>query len=85
MLACIGRMNELEQLFAKRGERKLIGPGAVVADHAHDGLSVMKNQPGVAFKFGPMAVASLRTALGMPDPLHQTLLDAQSTTAGFSL
>jgi len=85
MYASLGRMKELEELLADRGPQTPMGPGAIVADHAADGLSVMKSNPGIAFKCGPFAVASVRKALNLPEAVHQTLVDAQSTSAGFSL
>ena len=85
MDARLGRMTELEALlkpFRNRGSEKI--------NEARDALWMMKNQPEISFRCGPLALQSIirsdkRLLASTPVSGMQALFNSASTTNGFSL
>jgi len=81
----LGESTEVARLLLENQHRKFTGPGGVLVNHAQDALGVMTGLPETAFKCGPMALASVRKVMNLPEAYHETLHEAASTSAGFSL
>ncbi|MBI3867394.1 MAG: hypothetical protein HY299_02600 [Verrucomicrobia bacterium] len=70
----LGRMTELEALLKSVEKRTFIGGTSERINIASDSLWMMRNQPGVSFKCGPMALQSILRS-------DQQLLVSRSTNA----
>jgi RHS repeat-associated protein len=81
----LGRMDDLKHLFDETKGRGLIGSGAELAQSAREGYQIMKTHPTVAFKCGPFALDSIRTATKNRHPRSAIVEGAMSTTKGTSL
>jgi YD repeat-containing protein len=66
MHARLGHSEQLAALFAEIGERALTGPATELQTGAKEGLWMMRNEPGVAYLCGPMALKNLLLAKGVP-------------------
>lgn len=79
MHARLGHAREVEKLLAELGERKLIGGASEAVAGAREGLWTMKNNPGIAYLCGPMALKSL---LGLGQPNRETMSIVSSIRSG---
>jgi len=66
MHARLGHAERLAALFDEVGDRGLTGPATEARDGAREGLWSMRNEPGVAYLCGPMALKNLLLALSTP-------------------
>jgi hypothetical protein len=66
MHARLGHADEVAALFEEIGERPLTGPATETRTGAKEGLWIMRNDPGVAYLCGPMALKNLLLAQGVP-------------------
>jgi len=81
----LGRMDEIERLLNSTGSRPLGGPAGQRVVDAREALWSMKNQPQVAFRCGPLALRSIRIALGLPGSSDAEIWKSASTQQGCSL
>jgi RHS repeat-associated protein len=66
MHARLGHSDQLAALLGEVGERGLTGPATEAETGAKEGLWAMRNNPGVAYLCGPMALKNLLLAQGTP-------------------
>lgn len=83
--ARLGRADTLDQLQSELGERSLRGPAAELLAGARDGLWLMRNRPGEAFRCGPGALQCILAHQSPSGVINETLRAAQSTAQGLSL
>jgi len=81
----LGRTGELKKFFEETKGRGFIGTGAERVQAAKEGYQIMKTHPTVAFKCGPFALDSIRTAGKNRHPRSKMVEGATSTTKGTSL
>ena len=85
MHARLGHSDELTALLAETKDRDLIGSANAMRDGAKQGLWLMRNQPGVAFLCGPMALENLLHAEGATPASVSFINDYRSGTHGVTL
>lgn len=88
MNARIGRVTEVEPLLAAAEARTLMGAARVKIESAAEGVWMMRHQPGISFRCGPYALASLAHEQTTPEALKKTaafLAKTQSPLTGFSI
>jgi RHS repeat-associated protein len=86
MLTRLGRMDAITEAFAATQGRVFTASAQVLIDHAKEGLWLMQNRPGGAFKCGPFAVGNLLKAQNLfTRQTSELIREAQSTSAGTSL
>jgi RHS repeat-associated protein len=85
MHARIGHADRLAGLFDELGDRQLSGPASEAHDGARQGLWKMRNEPGVAYLCGPMALKNLLTELGAAFEQTRFLDDYRSGPQGVTL
>ncbi len=84
MLARIGEKERLEEVLDVASARALKDSAEILMSSNREALWMMKNNPGVAFRCGPLALSSICKTLNIPIP--QGYLDStRSTASGFSL
>ncbi|HEY5793055.1 MAG TPA: cysteine peptidase family C39 domain-containing protein, partial [Chthoniobacterales bacterium] len=83
--SALGRMEVLEPLLQAEKERTFLGSAWPRVQAAEGALGEMKNRPDFCFKCGPYALANVREALGMKEPLAPAITEAKSGPEGFSL
>ena len=83
--ARLGRYDSLEKLFAELGNRDVHGPATEKLTGAREGLSIMRNEPGIAFRCGPMALDRIRAAGSQSDAFDPMIVGTHSTQRGLSL
>ncbi|MEW6735316.1 MAG: RHS repeat-associated core domain-containing protein [Acidobacteriota bacterium] len=83
--ARLGRYDRLEALFAELDKRELRGSAAEKVVFAREGLWLMNNEPGNAFRCGPMALDRIRAYESADKSYHPLILAARSTRKGMSL
>lgn len=83
--ARLGRYERLERLLAEVGDRDVHGPATEKLTAAREGLSLMRNEPGMAFRCGPMALDRIRAAANPADAFHPKIANTLSTRRGTSL
>ena len=66
MHARLGHADRLAALLDEVGERPVSGPATEALAGAKEGLWVMRNEPGIAYLCGPMALKNLLLAQGVP-------------------
>jgi len=81
----LGRMDELERLLSSTGNQPLPGQASQRVVDAREALWDMKNRPQIAFRCGPMALRSIRIALGLPGSSDTEIFKSASTQRGCSL
>ena len=64
MNARLGRMDEMQALLKAIEQRPVMGPAAGRADNARSALWMMQHRPEISFRCGPLALRSIRLALG---------------------
>lgn len=82
MHARLGHADELEALFKDMGNRKVTGSATEILTGAHDGLWMMRHDPGVSYLCGPMALKNLLMAQGSTPKDVQFLDDYRSGPHG---
>ena len=81
MHARLGHADRLEELFEEVGGRAVTGPATEALAGAKEGLWQMRNNPGVAYLCGPMALKNLLLAQGT-DANRVAFLDAYRSPQG---
>ena len=81
----LGRMNELEALLKSVEHRAFIGGATERISLAREALWMMKYQPGVSFRCGPLALQSIKRSLNRNEPGDMAIFNSASTQQGFSL
>lgn len=81
MHARLGHADRLAELFDEVGERAVTGPATEALAGAREGLWQMRNNPGVAYLCGPMALKNLLLARGTPAD-KTAFLDAYRSPQG---
>lgn len=85
MHARLGHMTELDLLFRSAEGRVFTGAATERITEAREGLHMMRTEPGVSFRCGPLALHRIQTALD-PQGVRTDLVHAsKSPTEGFSL
>jgi hypothetical protein len=85
MHARLGHSEQLARLFEDVGERALTGPATEAQAGAKEGLWMMRNEPGVAYLCGPMALKNLLIAQGTSSDRLEFLDSYRSSPEGVSL
>jgi len=85
MYSRVGRIQELDGLMQEIKGRDLSGPGTQLIAAAKTALSLMKTQPGFCFKCGPLALDRIRSYQNPSKAEDPLVVQAQSTTNGYSL
>jgi YD repeat-containing protein len=85
MHARVGHAQELEQLFAELGDQPISGSATEMITGAKEGLWMFRNDPGLSFLCGPMALKNLMVALNAPGDKIEPLRDERSGPNGYSL
>ncbi len=84
MHARLGHADELEKLFADMGERPISGSASEMITGAREGLWMFRNEPGISYLCGPMALKNLLKSLQASET-HIALMDKQrSGKQGFN-
>jgi RHS repeat-associated protein len=84
MLSRLGRMEEIRAYLAEVKDRTFEGPATERVSAARQGLALMEERPEMAFRCGPLAVASILSSQGKPELAAQTI-ELESTVKGTSL
>lgn len=85
MHARLGHADALEALFRDIGDRKVTGSATEILTGAHDGLWMMRHDPGVSYLCGPMALKHLLLAEGSTPKDVQFIDDYRSSPHGVTL
>ena len=85
MHARLGHADRLQSLLAEIGERPVTGPATEAIAGAREGLWMMRNEPGVAYLCGPMALKNLLLSQGRAISDVAFLDDVRSGPNGTSL
>ncbi|MDB6133281.1 MAG: hypothetical protein JWM59_1524 [Verrucomicrobiales bacterium] len=85
LYARLGRMAELEALLKSVEGRVFTGPATERLHEAREGLWTMKNDPGIAFRCGPLALHRIQLAADPGNARHDLVHRSVSTRDGFSL
>jgi RHS repeat-associated protein len=85
MHARLGHAADIERLIADIGDRKLTGQATEALAGAREGLWVFRNNPGIGYLCGPMALKNLLLSLGRPADQVRFLDDYRSGPNGVSL
>jgi RHS repeat-associated protein len=85
MHARLGHADDIEHLIADIGDRKLTGQATEDLTGAREGLYVFRNNPGIGYLCGPMALKNLLLSLGRPADQVRFLDDYRSGPHGVSL
>ena len=84
MLSRLGRMDEIRTFLEQVKDHTFQGPATERVAAAKQGLAQMEQRPEIAFRCGPLAVASILISQGKPDKAAETL-SLESTVKGTSL
>lgn len=84
MLARLGRQEELGTLLDSLGERVFQGSALNQIERSREGLSNMRQRPGISFRCGPYALNLIHTQK-TGSPVNGFLDKIQSPATGFSL
>jgi RHS repeat-associated protein len=85
MQARLGHADEVESLLQAVETRTLSGSATEAVQGAREGLWEMRNDPGIAYLCGPMALRSVVIAGGKSTTMSPLLEQARSGPRGFSL
>jgi RHS repeat-associated protein len=85
LLARLGRYETLELLFIEVTGRDFSGPATTKITGAREGLWLMRNRPGQAFRCGPLALDRIRAAGDPANAFNERIKEAESATNGLSL
>ncbi|WP_437968140.1 RHS repeat-associated core domain-containing protein [Sorangium sp. So ce260] len=83
--AKLGRADEIESLLSEAGDRDVHGSASERLAAAREGLWMMRNRPGEAFKCGPMALGRILSGTRSSRDDLERIHVAQSTPQGLSL
>jgi len=83
--AGLGRMEELESLFAKAEGRRFRGKSAQLVASAREGLASMEKFPERSFNCGPAALLNLLASLGEDAAADPRIMARAATADGLSL
>ncbi|MEO0510058.1 MAG: DUF6883 domain-containing protein [Verrucomicrobiota bacterium] len=83
--AGLGRMDELEVLFAKTEGRRFHGKSAQLISSAREGLSSMEKFPERSFNCGPAALLNVLATLGDEAATDPRIMSKAATTDGLNL
>jgi len=81
----LGRIDELEALLKSVEQRVFLGGATERISLAREALWMMKYQPGVSFRCGPLALQSIKRSLNPSEPGDMAIFNSASTQQGFSL
>lgn len=83
--ASLGHVQDVERLLRATEGRLLLGAAAEQVTSARRALALMRHEPGVAFRCGPLALEQVSRVL-LPDaPVDPAILAYPSTSTGTSL
>ncbi len=85
MYARLGRVEDLGRLFLDVGNRPLTGPATETMTGAQEGAWIMRNQPGIAYLCGPIALKNLLIARDARRDAIALVDQQRSGPRGFSL
>jgi RHS repeat-associated protein len=85
MFARLGRMTELDALLKSVAGRVFTGPATERISGAREGLWTMQNEPGIAFRCGPLALHRIKLFLDPKNAGGDLIHASASTQNGFSL
>jgi RHS repeat-associated protein len=85
MHARLGHANRLQELFEEIDHRPITGPATETLAGAREGLWTMRNNAGVAYLCGPMALKNLLLSQGYTHNQVEFLDEYRSGPAGVSL
>lgn len=85
MHARLGHADRLESLFKELGDRPVSGPATEAIVGAKEGLWTMRNDPGIAYLCGPMALKNLLLSQGADLQAVQFLDEYRSSRQGVTL
>lgn len=85
MHARIGHADQVAALLKELDNRPVTGPATEAVDGARQGLWMMRNNPGVAYLCGPMALRSLLLSERSSPASLRFLSEVRSGTQGFTL
>lgn len=85
MYARLGRMSELEALLESVEKRAFYGGATERINMAREALSMMKHQPEVSFRCGPLALQSIKRSIDPNALVDMAIVNSASTQQGFSL
>lgn len=85
MFARLGRMVELDALLKSVQGRVFTGPATERISGAREGLWTMRNEPGIAFRCGPLALHRIKLFLDPKNAGDDLIHASASTQDGFSL
>src|SRR5207249_7230900 len=85
MHARLGHAETLEALLRDLGERPITGPATEAIQGAREALWLFRNQPGVSYLCGPMALRSLLLSQGVPYAQVDFLNAVRSSPRGVSI
>lgn len=85
MYARLGRMTELDALLKSVQDRVFCGPATERISGAREGLATMKENPGIAFRCGPLALHRIKLSIDPKNAGTEIIYSSASTQRGFSL
>lgn len=83
--AALGHVQDLERLLSAAEGRLLLGNAAEQVASARRALALMRLEPGVAFRCGPLALEQVSRVLLPDTPVDPAILAYPSTSTGTSL
>lgn len=84
MHARVGDADALDELFAEIGAREVSGSATEMLAGAREGLWMFRNDPGVSYLCGPMALKNLLQALRADPAKVQALYSERSGPTGYN-
>lgn len=85
LLARLGRYDELDLFFADIPDRTFVGQASELIAAAREGRALMEDRPGVAFRCGPLALASIAISQGDKEKAAALVQQSESSRLGISL
>jgi RHS repeat-associated protein len=81
----IGDYQRLEEIFGQITNRVVTGPAVSLLAGSRQALWLMRNQPGISFRCGPLALRNISKMLHPSVDVDEIVEDSDSSTNGFSL
>ncbi len=81
----VGRYEKIDSLLQEIDQRVMTGPAVQRVMTIRQGFWQMKNNPGISFKCGPLALDRLHMLQDSSHKFSEKLMEVQSTPKGFSL
>lgn len=85
MYARVGYADALQALFAEMGDRPISGPATEMITGAREGLWMFRNEPGISYLCGPMALRNLLINMKGDQRSIQALMAERSGPKGYTL